>query len=121
MATGTGDGAGRPVFWNGFANMASLQPVVIEGGEGVTVVDTEGRRYLDAIASLWYANVGHGRKELADTAAAQMSNVAATPPAQRTKPAFYQTCEPFSNPPAEALARRVAQIAPLDDAKVFFT
>ena len=110
MATGTGDGAGRPVFWNGFANMASLRPVVIEGGEGVTVVDTEGRRYLDAIASLWYANVGHGRKELADAAAAQMSKLA-----------VYQTFEPFSNPPAEALARRVAQIAPLDDAKVFFT
>src|SRR6202167_2354764 len=110
MATGTGDGAGRPVFWNGFANMASLQPVVIEGGEGVTVVDTEGRRYLDAIASLWYANVGHGRKELADTAAAQMSKLA-----------VYQTFEPFSNPPAEALARRGAQIAPLHDANVVFT
>src|SRR6202171_5792141 len=104
MATGTGDGAGRPVFWNAFANMASLQPVVIEGGEGVTVVDTEGRRYLDAIARLWYANVGHGRKELATTA-----------PAQRSKRASSRTFEPFSNPPAEALARRVAQIAPLDD------
>ena len=110
MATGTGDGAGRPVFWNGFANMASLRPVVIEGGEGVTVVDTEGRQYLDAIASLWYANVGHGRAELADAAAAQMRKLA-----------VYQTFDPFSNPPAEALARRVAQIAPLDDAKVFFT
>jgi len=110
MATGTGDGVGRPVFWNGFANMASLRPVVIEGGDGVTVVDTDGRRYLDAIASLWYANVGHGRTELADAAAAQMRKLA-----------VYQTFEPFSNPPAEALARRVAQIAPVRDAKVFFT
>ena len=110
MTTGTGDGAGRPVFWNGFANMASLQPVVIEGGEGVTVFDTEGRRYLDAIASLWYANVGHGRAELADAAAAQMRKLA-----------VYQTFDPFSNPPAEALARRVAEIAPMQDAKVFFT
>jgi len=110
MATGTGDGAGRPVFWNGFANMASLRPVVIEGGDGVTITDSDGRRYLDAIASLWYANVGHGRTELADAAAAQMRKLA-----------VYQTFEPFSNPPAEALARRVAQIAPLQDAKVFFT
>src|ERR1700691_894215 len=104
MATGTGDGAGRPVFWNGSATMPSPQPVVIEGGEGVTVVDTEGRRYLDAIASLWYANVGHGRKELADTAARQMSKLA-----------VYQTFEPFSNPPAEALARRGGEIAPLQE------
>jgi len=99
-------------LWNGFANMASLagRAVTIERGEGVTVFDTTGRPYLDAIASLWYANIGHGRPELADAAAAQMRRLAA-----------YQTFEPFSNPPAEALARRVADIAPVRDAKVFFT
>ncbi len=99
-------------LWNGFANMASLagRAVTIERGEGVTVFDTAGRPYLDAIASLWYANIGHGRPELADAAAAQMRRLAA-----------YQTFEPFSNPPAEALARRVADIAPVPDAKVFFT
>ncbi len=90
--------------------MASLRPVTIERGEGVTVFDTEGRPYLDALASLWYANVGHGRAELADAAAAQMRRLAA-----------YQTFEPFSNPPAEALARRVADIAAVPGAKVFFT
>jgi putrescine aminotransferase len=110
MATGNGDSAGRPVFWNGFANMSGLRPVVIEGGQGATVFDTTGRRYLDATASLWYANVGHGRTELADAAAAQMRKLA-----------VYQTFEPFSNLPAEALARRVAEIAPVRDAKVFFT
>ena len=52
------------------------------------MVDTEGRRYLDAIASLWYCNIGHGRTELADAAAAQMRELAA-----------YQTFEPFSNLP----------------------
>ena len=108
MVTGSGDG--RPTLWNGFANMASLRPVTIERGEGVTVFDTAGRSYLDAIASLWYANIGHGRAELADAAAAQMRRLAA-----------YQTFEPFSNPPAEALARRVAEVAPVAGAKVFFT
>jgi putrescine---pyruvate transaminase len=110
MVADSGDGAGRPMLWNGFANMASLRPVTIERGEGVTVFDTAGRPYLDAIASLWYANVGHGRAELADAAAAQMRRLAA-----------YQTFEPFSNPPAEALARRVAEIVPVAGAKVFFT
>jgi putrescine---pyruvate transaminase len=110
MGPGSGGAAGQPTFWNGFANMASLRPVTIERGEGVTVFDTEGRRYLDAIASLWYANVGHGRTELADAAVAQMRQLA-----------MYQTFEPFSNPPAEALARRVADIAPVAGAKVFFT
>jgi len=110
MGPGPGRAAGEPTFWNGFANMASLRPVTIERGEGVTVFDTAGRQYLDAIASLWYANVGHGRTELADAAVAQMRQLAA-----------YQTFEPFSNPPAEALARRVADIAPVAGAKVFFT
>ena len=102
----------QPAFWNGFANMASLagHAVTIERGEGVTVFDTAGRPYLDAIASLWYSNVGHGRAELAEAATAQMARLAA-----------YQTFEPFANPPAEALARRVADIAPVAGAKVFFT
>ena len=102
----------EPVLWNAFANMASLagHAVTIVRGEGSTVYDDHGRAYLDALASLWYCNVGHGRAELADAAAAQMRQLAA-----------YQTFEPFSNQPAEALARRVAGLAPMPGAKVFFT
>jgi putrescine---pyruvate transaminase len=111
MAEGNG-GADRTALWNGYANMASLagHAVTIVRGDGATVFDAAGRPYLDAIASLWYSNVGHGRAELADAAAAQMRELAA-----------YQTFEPFSNLPAEALARRVADLAPLPGAKVFFT
>jgi putrescine aminotransferase len=101
-----------PVLWNSFANMASLagHAVTIVRGEGSYVYDDRGRPYLDALASLWYCNVGHGRAELADAAAAQMRRLAA-----------YQTFEPFTNPPAEALARRVAALAPVPGAKVFLT
>jgi len=102
----------EPVLWNAFANMASLagHAVTIVRGEGSTVYDDHGRPYLDALASLWYCNVGHGRQELADAAAAQMRQLAA-----------YQTFEPFTNLPAEALARRVAGLAPMPGVKVFFT
>ena len=101
-----------PALWNGFANMASLagHTVTVVRGEGSWVYDDHGRAYLDALASLWYCNVGHGRVELADAAAAQMRQLAA-----------YQTFEPFSNRPAEALARRVAGLSPLPGAKVFLT
>ena len=104
--------ARQPAMWNSFANMASLagRTVTIVRGEGATVFDAAGRGYLDALASLWYCNVGHGRAELADAAAAQMRQLAG-----------YQTFEPFSNPPAEALARRIADLAPVGPAKVFFT
>ena len=105
-------GAAAPALWNAFANMASLagNAVTIVRGEGCEVFDEHGRAYLDALASLWYCNVGHGRVELADAAASQMRQLAA-----------YQTFEPFSNLPAEALARRIADMLPVPGAKIFFT
>jgi putrescine---pyruvate transaminase len=74
--TGT-DGAARRAMWNPFANMARSagQTVTIVRGHAATVYDESGRSYLDAIASLWYCNVGHGRSELADAAAAQMHDI----------------------------------------------
>jgi putrescine aminotransferase len=99
-------------MWNPFANMAGAagRTVTIVRGQGATVFDESGRSYLDAIASLWYCNIGHGRTELADAAAAQMHEIAA-----------YQAFEVFSSRPAEALAERIAALAPMADAKVFFT
>lgn len=99
-------------MWNPFANMAVApgNAITIVGGRGSTIFDASGRQYLDAIASLWYCNVGHGRAELAEAAARQMREIAA-----------YQAYEVFSSEPAEALARRVAELAPIRDAKVFFT
>ena len=99
-------------LWNPFANMASLagQTITMVRGEGCWVVDDQGRRYLDALASLWYCNVGHGRAELADAAAGQMRKLAA-----------FQAFEYYSNRPADALARRVAELAPARGSKVFLT
>ena len=52
-------------FWHPFADMGSVsqRELVIERGEGVWVYDVEGNRYLDGTASLWYANLGHGRED----------------------------------------------------------
>jgi putrescine aminotransferase len=100
-------------MWNGYGNMAGLSAgglVTITGGSGSTVTDAGGRSYLDALASLWYCNIGHGRAEVGDAAAGQLRQLAT-----------YQVFETFSNVPAEALARRVSDLSPLTDAKVFFT
>jgi len=104
--------ANEPAMWNPFASMASVagKTVKIIRGEGSTIYDSAGHSYLDALASLWYCNVGYGRAELADAAAAQMRQIAG-----------YQAYEVFSNEPAEELARRVAALAPIAGAKVFFT
>ena len=58
-------------FWHPFADMGSVsqRELLIERGEGVWVWDDEGNRYLDGTASLWYANIGHGRADVAEAVA----------------------------------------------------
>src|SRR5580698_2467402 len=104
--------AGTQAHWNPFANMAAVagKTVTIVRGEGSTIYDASGRPYLDALASLWYCNVGYGRTELGDAAAAQMHKLAG-----------YQAYEMFTSEPAEELASRVARLVPVDGAKVFLT
>jgi len=99
-------------FWHPFADMKQVagNEVVFDRGEGVWIYDTEGNRYLDASGSLWYANVGHGRRELADAAAAQLAKLEA-----------YSAYDRFSTPPVLELADRISALAPIDDAAVFFT
>jgi putrescine---pyruvate transaminase len=101
---------GTTRFWHPFADMGSVSraELVIERGEGVHVFDTEGNRYLDATASLWYANLGHGREEIAEAVADQM----------RTLPA-YSTFGDFGNRPSNELCERLARLAPMEDARVF--
>jgi putrescine---pyruvate transaminase len=100
-------------YWHPFADMAALEAdgeLSIVRGQGSHIWDADGRRYLDATASLWYCNVGHGRPEIADAVAAQMRKLEA-----------YSTFQDLTNPPVAALAERVASLAPIPDAKVFLT
>ena len=100
-------------FWHSFADMSAIQAngeLVLDRGEGVHVWDEDGRRYLDATAGLWYCNVGYGRGEIADAAAAQLRKLSA-----------YSTFGDVSNRPAIELAERVADLSPDPDSKVFFT
>lgn len=104
--------ANTTAFWNPFANMAELagKAISIVRGEGSTVYDADGRAYLDAIAGLWYCNVGYGRTELAEAAARQMRELAG-----------FQTFGSYTNPAAEALSERITELAPMRGAKVFLT
>jgi putrescine---pyruvate transaminase len=99
-------------LWHPFSDMAAVRgrEFVIARGEGVWLYDEDGKRYLDASASLWYANVGHGRREIADAVHRQML-----------------TLETFSifgdnaTRPALELADLLTARAPIRDAKVFLT
>lgn len=79
-------------------------------GEGATVWDADGRAYVDAMASLWYCNVGHGRAEVVEAVTKQMYEIEA-----------FHCFERFTNGPAEELAARIAEVAPVGGGRVFFT
>ena len=98
-------------FWHPFADMSVVRSseLVIERGEGVWVWDAQGNRYLDATASLWYANVGHGRPEIAAAVAEQFRRIEA-----------YSAFGDFASRPAMELASTLADLAPMP-ARIFFT
>jgi adenosylmethionine-8-amino-7-oxononanoate aminotransferase len=83
--------------------------LAIVRGEGAYVFDSGGRRYFDATAALWYCNVGHGRSEIAEATARQLSELAA-----------YNNYGDLTTPAASELAERVAARAPVSGSKVFF-
>ncbi len=99
-------------FWHGFADMHGVKDaeVVFREADGVWITDIHGQRYLDATAGLWYAAAGFGRAEIADAAAAQMRRLAA-----------YSSFGAYTTEPTVQLAARVAAMAPIEDAVVFFT
>jgi putrescine aminotransferase len=99
-------------FWHPFADMGAVarNEFIIDRGEGPWVFDEAGTRYLDATASRWYANLGHGRTEIADAVSAQMKKIEA-----------YHTFSDVSNRPAEAICEALAARAPMPNAKIFLT
>jgi adenosylmethionine-8-amino-7-oxononanoate aminotransferase len=67
------------VVWHGFTQMASYldnEPVIVEAGRGRELIDVEGRRYLDAISSLWVTTLGHRVPELDQALRDQIDRVA---------------------------------------------
>jgi adenosylmethionine-8-amino-7-oxononanoate aminotransferase len=69
------------VVWHGFTQMSCYgenQPVIVESAEGHELVDVDGRRYLDAISSLWVTTIGHRVPELDTAVREQLDRVAHT-------------------------------------------
>ena len=99
-------------YWPPFASLAdrARNRVPIVRGDGAVVWDAAGRSYIDATASLWYANVGHGRTEIADAARDQLAQLAA-----------YSNFGQFTTEPTEQLTTRIAGLAPLENPLVFLT
>jgi putrescine---pyruvate transaminase len=86
-------------------------PLVIDHAQGVYVVDADGKRYLDTVASLWNVNVGHNRPELIAAITEQLGKLP-----------YYSTFQNTSNAPANMLSVRLMQMfAPEKMARVMFS
>ncbi|MCZ9349153.1 aspartate aminotransferase family protein [Streptomyces mutabilis] len=99
-------------LWMHFTRMSSYEnapvPTIVRG-EGTHIYDDKGKRYLDGLAGLFVVQAGHGRQELAETASKQAQELA-----------FFPVWS-YAHPKAVELAERLANEAPGDLNKVFFT
>jgi adenosylmethionine-8-amino-7-oxononanoate aminotransferase len=99
-------------LWMHFTRMSSYKdapvPTIVRG-EGTYIFDDHGRRYLDGLAGLFVVQAGHGRVELAEAAYKQGQELA-----------FFPIWS-YAHPKAVELAERLANHAPGDLNKIFFT
>src|SRR6185312_11872790 len=85
-------------------------PFFIERGEGCELIGADGRRVVDGLSGLWNVNIGHGRGELADAAAAQMRKIG-----------FASAYVGQTNEPAIRLAEKIISHAYANSSAVYFT
>jgi adenosylmethionine-8-amino-7-oxononanoate aminotransferase len=102
----------RQHLWMHFTRMSAYEDhelPIITRGDGCYVYDQNGKRYLDGLSALFCVNVGHGRTEIGEAAARQVEELA------------FFTNWSYAHPRAIELAARVANLAPGDLNRVFFT
>jgi len=83
---------------------------VFTRGEGAILHTADGRQFIDGLSALWNVNIGHGRKELAAAASAQMEKLA-----------YASAYAGFTNEPAIRLAERIVGKAYGNMAAAYFT
>ena len=109
MSTAELQQAARDHLWLHFTRMAGHDPPIIVRGEGCYLEDSEGRRYLDALAGLFAVQVGYSYgEEMGQAALEQMRELP-----------FYTNWS-YAHPRAIELAQEVASLAPGDLNRVFF-
>jgi len=99
-------------LWMHFSRQSAAEengvPIIVKG-EGHHIWDSTGRKYIDGLSGLFVVNAGHGRKRLAEVAAKQAEELA-----------FFPIWS-YAHPNAIELADRLADYAPGDLNRVFFS
>jgi adenosylmethionine-8-amino-7-oxononanoate aminotransferase len=99
-------------LWMHFTRQSVVEqngtPIIVKG-EGHHIWDSKGKKYIDGLSGLFVVNAGHGRERLADAAAKQAKELA-----------FFPIWS-YAHPSAIELADRLADYAPGDLNRVFFS
>ena len=98
--------------WHPFTQMqdwVAEDPLIIERGEGNTLIDINGRRYLDGVSSLWCNVHGHRKAELDDALRKQSEQIS------------HSTMLGLSNVPATVLAKQLVELTPSSLTRVFYS
>ncbi len=99
-------------LWHPFTQMADWlagDPVIIERGEGFMLIDTEGRRYIDGVSSLWCNIHGHGVPQINQAIRDQLDRIA------------HSTLLGLGQTRSIELAEKLIRIAPEGLEKVFYS
>jgi beta-alanine--pyruvate transaminase len=98
-------------FWMPFTanRQFKANPRLLTRAEGMHYWTADGRQVIDAVAGLWCVNAGHGRREINEAVARQLSVMEYAPTFQMGHPIAFE------------LANRLAAIAPPGMDRVFFT
>ena len=102
----------KKYIWHPFTQMRDWEAeeqLVIEKGKGVYLYDTEGRKYIDGVSSLWVNIHGHRKKEIDDAVIRQTRTLA------------HSTFLGLTHPTAIELAKRLIGIAPEGLSRVFYS
>ena len=102
----------KKFVWHPFTQMkeyAGEEALVIERGEGNYLIDTEGKRYLDGVSSLWVNLHGHRKKEIDQAIQGQLGKIA------------HSTLLGATNVPAVRLAKKLVEIVPSGLNHVFYS
>ncbi len=102
----------RRYLWHPFTQQRGWEneePLIVQRAEGTDLIDTEGRRYIDGVSSLWCNVHGHRHPRIDAAVQAQLESVA------------HSTMLGLSHPPAIQLARRLVELAPPGLTRVFYS
>jgi adenosylmethionine-8-amino-7-oxononanoate aminotransferase len=99
----------REIVWHAFTQMSEHEPLIIERARGCTLVDIDGREYLDAVSSLWCNIHGHRHPKLDAAIRHQLDEVA------------HVTSLGTSHPTTIKLAKRLVELAPRGLEHAFFS